>query len=187
MTGTGKDPTTCRDTADGRRKQLAYQRARGRAVTALIAAHEAEWEHLFAAKRAEVEAELDTVDQAGAGHYGDEPARLKSGRRKKGQTAVDRIDVARCPHCIKHHDRGHVCVKCGAAPPKYTGRADDGILDEVAIQRRMAGDTDITLTKPERTELVRRCRKAGWSYSEIEHHAGVAKAERYIERQGATG
>lgn len=187
MTGTGRDPTTCRNTPEQRRYQLVYQRARGRAVTALIAAHEAEWEHLFAAKRAEVQAEVDAVDEAGADHYGTEPTRLKTGRRKQGQTVVDRIDVARCPHCIKHHDRGHACPKCGAAPTQKTGRRDDGVFDEVAIQRRMDGDKDIPLTKPERTELVRRCRKAGWSYRDIEALAGVPKAERYIEREGATG
>lgn len=120
MTGTGKDPTTCRNTPEQRQYQLLYQRARGRAVTELIARHKAEYDHLFSLYRGEVQAEAEQIDQAAkqqADHdHGDEPARLKTGRRAKGQKPVDRIDVARCPHCIRHHDRGHVCTVCGAAP-----------------------------------------------------------------------
>ena len=113
------NPTTCRDTAQGRRYQLIYQRARGRAVARLIRAHQDEYDALLADEKQHAQAEADALDltatQQGEKH-GDEPARLKSGRKARGQTVLDRIDVGRCPHCIKHHDAGHKCAVCGAKP-----------------------------------------------------------------------
>lgn len=187
---------TCKDCSKKRHggqtgAKINRNRARHRAIAVLVERHADEFEALYERCLAEAAAEAEALAQTtdAKQHYGDGkggPVRLRPGKRLTGQKAGDRIDVARCPHCIRHHDRGHVCVKCGAAPVKNTGRRDDGIVDEVAIQRRMNGDKEIPLTKPERTELVRRCRKAGWSYNEIEDLAGVPKAERYVERETAS-
>lgn len=66
-------------------------------------------------------------------------------------------------------------------------RADDGLedddVDEVAVQRRMNGDTTVRLNHAERLVLVQRCRQQGWSYLDIERTTHVAKPERYIQRQ----
>lgn len=93
-------------------------RARARAVADLINFHREEWEALFAIRTAEAaeEAEALAATPEAAEHYKDEPVKLRPGQRTEGQTVSDRIDVARCPHCIKHHDKGHVCESCGARP-----------------------------------------------------------------------
>lgn len=117
MTGSGKDATTCRNTPEQRRKQLLYQRARTRAVQDLIGKHKSEFDDLLSVRRGEVELEMEEIESARTDtEHAPEPARLKTGRRAKGQKVIDRIDVARCPHCIKHHDQGHVCQVCGASP-----------------------------------------------------------------------
>ena len=61
---------------------------------------------------------------------------------------------------------------------------DFGAIDEMAVERRLAGDR-VPITKAERVEVVRRARKAGWSFLDIEHRAGVPKPERYIIREQA--
>jgi hypothetical protein len=47
---------------------------------------------------------------------GSEPVRLRRGRPAEGATLADRIDVGRCPQCIRYHDSGHVCATCGRSP-----------------------------------------------------------------------
>lgn len=56
---------------------------------------------------------------------------------------------------------------------------EDGILDDVAIERRLAGDRSVRLTTRERTELVRRALERGWSRNRIDTVAGI-HAERYV-------
>lgn len=117
------DCKACQSTRGGGQTQVKVNRvrARHRAVADLIAFHEAEFETLLAIRVAEAteEAEALAATSEAKKHYGDGkggPIRLRPGKRKKGQQAGDRIDVARCPHCIRHHDRGHECGVCGAAP-----------------------------------------------------------------------
>jgi hypothetical protein len=97
--------------------RLVDQRARRRATQALIDIHRDEFRELYQWHRRNAASEAQTLAvKASETHPTTEPPRLMSGARKPGQDAVDRIDVARCPHCVKHHDRGHVCAKCGARP-----------------------------------------------------------------------
>jgi hypothetical protein len=53
----------------------------------------------------------------------------------RGETVVDRIDVARCGSCARHHDRGHECAVCGAKP------GPDAVLlsDNEGRKRRVRG------------------------------------------------
>lgn len=98
--------------------RVARNRARHRAVADLIDRHAAEFESLLEARIREAEAEVEelSADARARKHYKDELVRLRPGPRLSGEKAGDRIDVARCPDCVRHHDRGHVCVKCGAQP-----------------------------------------------------------------------
>jgi ribosomal protein L32 len=68
------------------------------------------------------------------------------GARKEGQSAIDRIDVARCAHCAKHHDRNHVCPKCGLVPQA---------ISEDAVQRALRGES-VKLNPNEHHEVRRR-------------------------------
>lgn len=106
--------------------RIIRNRARQRATAELIRAHAHEFRTLVERHRVEVAREareLGALPAAQAVYGASEPVRLRSGRRNRGEIAADRIDVARCPDCIKHHDRGHVCESCGAAPTHLT-RAD---------------------------------------------------------------
>lgn len=102
-------------------------RARHRAVADLITFHEDEFEALLAIRLAEAQAEAEALahDPVAQDFYHTEPVRLKPGKRMAGQTIRDRIDVARCPECVKHHDRGHACPACGASP---TSKPDPKML-----------------------------------------------------------
>jgi hypothetical protein len=100
--------------------RLIDQRARRRATQTLIQVHRDEFQRLYNLHRAEAEQEAEHLATApdAIEHYRSEPVRLMPGRRMPDQTAGDRIDVARCAHCVTHHDRGHVCTNCGAIPGK---------------------------------------------------------------------
>jgi hypothetical protein len=159
------------DSARGRKTtgpKINRQRARHRAIAILVQRHEDEFRDLMDLQLAEVaeEAEALAADPQAKKHYKDEPVRLRPGKRMPGEKAGDRIDVARCPHCIKHHDRGHVCTRCGAAPAATLRLPDDGHLDEIAVERAMHGDP-VRLTEPERVEAVRRLAARGLSDSAI--------------------
>lgn len=58
-------------------------------------------------------------------------------------------------------------------------RPEDGLIDEVAIERRMQGDKAVPLTRTERVELVRRWVAAGRSRSDCARVTGV-NAGRYL-------
>lgn len=94
-------------------------------------------------------------------------------------TAVARAAAARARAYATEH---------GWLPPLAIEDIDEDLVlddvDEVAVQRRLNGDTTVELNKAERIELVRRARKAGWSYLDIERKAGVQKPERYLDGQG---
>ncbi len=98
--------------------KLNRMRARHRAIADLIAWHPDEFASLLEIRLAEAteEAEALAATPQAAQHYQDSPVKLRPGKRMPGETTVDRIDVARCPSCIDHHDRGHRCTECGASP-----------------------------------------------------------------------
>lgn len=98
--------------------RLIDQRARRRATQDLIAENPERWKQLYEQHRqyATEEAEQLALAVTPNEHAPKEPPRLMPGARKLGESAIDRIDVARCPFCVKHHDRGHRCSSCGQRP-----------------------------------------------------------------------
>ena len=97
--------------------RLIDQRARRRATQALIERHRDEFDTFYEMHRRAAEVEAGTLaEKAAEKHPTTEPPRLMPGARKPGQDVTERIAVARCRHCIRHHDKGHRCSNCGAAP-----------------------------------------------------------------------
>lgn len=66
---------------------------------------------------------------------------------------------------------------------RRTERVEDGIVDPIAIERRMAGDKSVPLTRAERVELVRRWRASGRALTACDQVAGL-NARRYRPRPG---
>lgn len=168
--------------------RLIDQRARRRATQALLRAHHDEFRMLFMAERAKAEEEAGRLasarrTQSVQAHSG-EPPRLMSGRYKPGQESTDRIDVARCPHCVSHHDRGHVCTRCGAVPNVAVVVPDDGEIDEIAVERAVAGDP-VGLTESELHEAFRRQADKGHSDESIAARLGVTSRTILRWRQDA--
>jgi hypothetical protein len=100
--------------------RVVKTRARKRALAELARRHRDEfrlllWEHETTAMQ---EAEKIAADPLARRVYsgGSEPVRLRRGRPAVGETLADRIDVGRCPQCIRYHDSGHVCANCGRSP-----------------------------------------------------------------------
>lgn len=96
-------------------------RARSRAMSELTRLHPEEFDKLYKRFHKEALEEATELAEAEAAKelYGDGPGehvRLRPGRRNKEQSVVDRIDVARCPECVRFHDRGHKCDVCGSLP-----------------------------------------------------------------------
>jgi hypothetical protein len=100
--------------------RLVDQRARGRATQALINNHRDEYEQLLIAFKAQAIEELELLPAPEVDEHhptrGAQPVRLKTGPRKEGETASDRVDVGTCRFCITYHDAGHRCERCGARP-----------------------------------------------------------------------
>ena len=154
--------------------RLIDQRARRRAQQQLIANHRDEFRDLYEwhLRNATSEAQM-LATKASEIHPTTEPPRLMTGARKPGQDVADRIDVARCPHCVRHHDRGHVCAKCGAVPETAVAIEDDGNIDEIAVERAMRGDPT-ALTATEQREAFRRLASKGVPDERIANLIGVA-------------
>lgn len=57
--------------------------------------------------------------------------------------------------------------------------------DEAVVQRALAGDREVSMTRPDRLEIVARARARGWSYLDIERITGIQKVERYIRAPAA--
>ena len=95
--------------------RLIDQRARRRASQELKRRYPEEWEHLYETYLIEAEEEMDRLEEEHP-ELNDVP-RLKTGRRKQGETPEDRVDTNRCEACVSYHERGHHCHNCGAAPP----------------------------------------------------------------------
>lgn len=109
-----------------REDRVLANRARNRAVTALVKAHPVEFQMLLEAARAEVareHAELLKVAVAmGAEPTGDRRVvRLRPGPPTSDEDSpADRIasgDTQRgCASCSRYHERGHGCPVCGTKP-----------------------------------------------------------------------
>jgi len=107
------DHGKCKDCENSRPRErkltkFIRSRARNRATAELVARHQDEFNALLDLYTEECAKEAEEL--------GGETVRLRPGKRRSGQTTVDRVDVGRCPECAKHHDRGHVCPNCGASP-----------------------------------------------------------------------
>lgn len=122
--------------------RLIDQRARRRATQALIEKHPEEYYELLQEALREARSEASQLQVTVTRAHGHEmPARIMPGRRLAGQTAVDRIDVARCPECVSYHDAGHTCGRCGspAEAPKPVPRNN---LDRAVLRMVERGLTD---------------------------------------------
>lgn len=95
--------------------RLIDQRARRRASQELKRRYPEEWEHLYETYRTEAEEEMDRLEEEHPEL--DDAPRLKTGRRKDGQSVEDRLDTNRCDQCVRYHVRGHRCHSCGSGPP----------------------------------------------------------------------
>lgn len=114
--------------------RLVRNRAMHRATAILIERHRAEWEAIKAQCVIEAQAEHDRLvaEAAQRGHPDASVARLKPGPRRtvhseiteaavptgpaRRESVVERLDVARCPHCHRYHDAEHACSHCGDTP-----------------------------------------------------------------------
>jgi ribosomal protein L32 len=100
--------------------RVVKTRARKRALAQLARRHPDEFRLLLSEHetKAMQEAEQIAADPRARQVYSgsSEPVRLRRGRLAEGETLTDRIDVARCPQCIRYHDAGHVCANCGRSP-----------------------------------------------------------------------
>lgn len=67
-----------------------------------------------------------------------------------------------------------------AAVPDHGAPRDDDQVDDVAVQRALAGDSTVHLNRLERFDVVRRARAAGWSLRDIEERTSITKPERYL-------
>lgn len=84
--------------------------------------------------------------------------------------AWDDIDTDIEPHATPD-DFLEVSTHAAEVAARQARKARD--IDDVAIQRRIAGDRSVHLTKAERHELVTRCNALGWNDQEIEQRTGV--------------
>lgn len=138
--------------------RLIRTRARQRATQDTVDAYREYFDHRYEVRLAEATREAESLRQEPAAreHYPPaekEPVRLRPGARAAGEKAGDRIDVARCPHCIKHHDRGHVCTECGRRP---VTRIND--LEVLRAIRRGVTDEELAAkhdVDPERAQSLR--------------------------------
>lgn len=65
--------------------------------------------------------------------------------------------------------------------PEYVAQCLKVPFDEAAVLRRLNGDRTAPITRADRFEIVRRGRRRGMSYSDLEVVCGLTKVERYIE------
>jgi len=113
---------------------------------------------------------------------------LSRGMVDKIEALYDELSMMIPPH-TEHRDRIaysralNYAAAAGWLPPLALEDVDesspeDADLDEVAIERRMAGDKSVALTKPEKHELARRWRNSGRPLNELERVTGL-HSQRY--------
>lgn len=171
----------CRDCNNKRpptETRIIANRSRSRAMADLAKRHADEFEALFEKHKQDALDELERLRQAAAEDRTDDLdlPRLKPGpKRNTDQSVIDRLDVARCPHCHNYHDNAHECETCGDVPVELV---DPGLdIDYVAIERRMAGDKSIPLNADERHELIRLWLQNGGTLSMCVKTTGI-RADR---------
>lgn len=178
-----------------REDRVLASRARNRAVAALITAHRDEFEKLYADARAAVaeeHARLEELARANGLDPNNGVVRLRVGPRPDDVPVEDRIrerGPITCPHCSALHQDGHVCAECGITlevlvePPRGKRPVDDGVVDDVAIERVLTGqDGRVRLTPGEQLEAVRRMLDADWKRADMCRALGVTheKVQRLI-------
>lgn len=111
-----------------REDRVLANRARNRAVTALVKAHRAEFTRLLEAAKVQVateHAELLMVAKAmGAEPTGDrQVVRLRPGPPTSDEDDIsERITTpSTCDRCETYHQRGHACPVCGTKPHVFGG------------------------------------------------------------------
>jgi hypothetical protein len=57
-------------------------------------------------------------------------------------------------------------------------------IDPIVVERVLSGER-LRMTSAERREVVQRARGMGWTLKQIEARTGVAKPERYVEREAS--
>lgn len=99
-----------------------------------------------------------------------------------GDTTPSRPITATKPWEIREwaQEQGIEVPTRGPIPRSVQVAFEAAAYDEAAVLRRLDGDLSVPLTKADRLEIVRRARLAGWSLLDLEHRAGIPKAERYI-------
>jgi len=114
----------CRDCCRSRTQRrvnspskVIYTRSYNRALRTLAERHREEFDFILSEELAAGTVEATAVLAAApeAAPDGRRVVLLQAGRRRKGQTAGERVreDVGRCPMCIGSHDHGHRCPACG--------------------------------------------------------------------------
>lgn len=103
---------SCANTAPRKRTtaRTLNKRARDLALKWLLDENQDRFAELMTMALREVRKEHAHLVEASGG---DEDVILKPGPKRRGEGILDRIDVARCTACHTHHDRGHVCPRCG--------------------------------------------------------------------------
>lgn len=109
----------------GRRREdrVLPTRARNRATSALVKAHVEEFQRLYEAALADVQAEharlVAFAEEQGVEVSKDgQVLRLKRGPVAEDETVEERAllnDEPACKFCARAHDRGHACPECGTA------------------------------------------------------------------------
>jgi hypothetical protein len=181
----------CRDCDNARPRKrntgkIVRIRARHRATAELIKRHDTEFRDLLEYFTATATEEAAQIAARAPEAAAVETPRLRPGRPRTGQDRTQRLDLARCPHCIRHHDKGHACTKCGAIPHAALHRTNDGVIDDVAIERRMAGQP-VALTTLELEEAARQLAGRGMTQTEITRrlHMSGTRVAQALERRPA--
>lgn len=119
--------TACNNSRPPTATRLVRNRARGRAFQLLADRHPEEFAQLLEEETVKAAREHEEIQRAAAakGAHDANVARIKPGPKRKSvpgkvieQNSLERLDVARCPHCQTHHDADHQCPGCGGFTPK---------------------------------------------------------------------
>lgn len=167
----------CKDCHNGTKRtspaKVINRRARQRATALLLQEYAERFEELLAQERRVAAAEYAVLEQ----HKPGDRQVLRAGRRRPGETVLERLDIARCTECHTHHDRGHVCPKCGAATTEEIPTEED--VEEVVL------DASVVEDEPEEEidwEMVSELCRRGYIA-----HAGrgeVREAAQRMQRNG---
>jgi hypothetical protein len=127
---------TCNNRRPPTETRMVRNRARSRAYKVLADKYPAEFAEIYdeELQKARVEHTQVSAAAAAAGLHDAPVARLKPGKKRNGETAADRLDVARCPSCHTHHDAEHECPGCGETTPETAPRVKPWQIRAWAIE-----------------------------------------------------